>query len=92
MNREKIVFSQLAAFLDNNKFRRLVDKYQGDHCVKNFTCWNQLLVLMFGRLCGRESLHDLIVTLEANKSKCYHLGFGHDRHRNFLALTVTFSV
>ncbi len=78
MNREKFVFSQLVAFLDNNKFRRLVDKYQGDHYVKNFTCWNQLLVLMFGQLCGRESLRDLIVTLEAHKSKCYHLGLGHD--------------
>ena len=31
---------------------------------------------MFGQLSGRESLRDLIVTLEAHQSKCYHLGLG----------------
>ena len=29
-------------FLDNNKFRHLVDKYDGNRYVKHFTCWNQL--------------------------------------------------
>lgn len=44
MNKDKYVFAQLVAFLDNNKFRHLVDKYDGNRYVKNFTCWNQLIV------------------------------------------------
>ena len=76
MNKDKYVFAQLIEFLNNDKFRRLVDKYDGNHYVKHLTCWNQLLALMFGQLSNRESLRDLIVALEAHQSKCYHLGLG----------------
>ena len=76
MHKEKFVFAQLVSFLDNFKFRRIVSKYNGDHYVKKFSCWNQLLVLMFGQLSNRESLRDLVVATEAHKSKSYHLGFG----------------
>lgn len=76
MHKEKYVFSQLIEFLDKDKFRHLVDKYHGNRYVKHFTCWNQLLAMMFGQLSNRESLRDLIVALEAHRSKCYHLGIG----------------
>lgn len=74
MNKDKYVFAQLIEYLSNDKFRRLVDKYNGNRYVKHFTCWNQLLALMFGQLSNRESLRDLIVALEAHQSKCFHLG------------------
>ena len=76
MNKDKYVFAQFSDFLDHNKFRRLVDKYNGDFHVKHFTCWHQLLALMFGQLSGRESLRDLTTVLDAHKTKCYHLGLG----------------
>ena len=76
MNKDKYIFAQLVSFLDRSKFNRLVAKFQGDKYVKHFTCWNQLLVLMFGQLCNRESLRDLICALDAHHNKCYHLGFG----------------
>ena len=31
MNQDKYVFAQLVEFLNNNKFRKLVDKYDGNH-------------------------------------------------------------
>ena len=68
MNKEKYVFSQFISFLNEDKFRRIVDKYHGNRYVKHFTCWNQLLTLMFGQLSNRESLRDLIVALEAHHS------------------------
>ena len=37
MNKDKYVFAQLIEFLDNNKFRHLVDKYDGNRYVKHFT-------------------------------------------------------
>ncbi len=85
MNKEKYVFAQLVSFLNEDKFRRLVDKYQGNRYVKHFTCWNQLMALMFGQLSNRESLRDLIVALEAHHSKCYHLGMGKNVSKSSLA-------
>ena len=73
MNQDKYVFAQLVEFLNNDKFRRLVDKYDGNRYVKHFTCWSQLLAMMFGQLSNRESLRDLIVALEAHQGKRYHL-------------------
>ena len=85
MYNPKFVFSQLTGFLNRSKFNRIVKKYGGDRYVKHFTCWNQLLVMIFGQLCNRESLRDLIVIIEANRSKCYHLGFGKNVSKTNLA-------
>ena len=85
MNKEKYVFAQLISFLNQDKFRRIVDKYQGNRYVKHFTCWNQLLCLMFGQLSNRVSLRDLIVALEAHKGKLYHFGLGKNVSKTALA-------
>ena len=85
MHKDKFVFSQLIVFLDRNKFNYIVRKHDGDKYVKHFTCWNQLLSLMFGQLSNRESLRDLIVALDAHHSKCYHLGMGRNVSRSSLA-------
>ena len=85
MNKDKYVFAQMVEFLDNYKFLRIVKKYDSNKYVKHFTCWNQLLTLMFGQLCNRESLRDLIVALNAHQEKCYHLGVGKHVTRSNLA-------
>lgn len=73
----KYVFSQLTSFLNRSLFNDFVRKYKGGHYVKHFTCWNQLLVMIFGQLSNRESLRDLIVALEAHQPKCYHMSTGY---------------
>ena len=85
----KYVFSQLTAFLNRSKFNRLVAKYNGDRYVKHFSCWNQLLTLMFGQLSNRESLRDLIVSIEAHHRKWKHLGFGMNVTRSNLSKANT---
>ncbi len=76
MHQEKYVFAQLVSFLDNFKFRRIVKKYDGDKYVKSFTCWNQLLVMMFAQLTKQDSLRTTSLTIESLGTMCYHLGFG----------------
>ena len=76
MHQDKFIFAQLVSFLNRNHFNYLVRKYEGDKYVKLFSCWNQLLTLMFGQLSNRESLRDLIVAINAHQKKSYHLGFG----------------
>lgn len=85
MNKDKYVFSQLTSLLNRSLFNDYVRKYHGDKYVKSFTCWNQLLALMFGQLSNRESLRDLIVALEAHHGKCYFLGMGTHITRSNLA-------
>ena len=76
MHQDKFIFAQLVSFLNRNHFNYLVRKYEGDKYVKFFSCWNQLLTLMFGQLSNLESLRDLIVAINAHQKKSYHLGFG----------------
>ena len=85
MFQDKYVFSQLVVFLNRSKFSRIVAKYNGDKYVKSYTCWNQLLTLMFGQLTSRVSLRDLIIALSAHQSKCYHLGVGKNVTKSNLA-------
>ena len=85
MNKDKYVFSQLVEFLDCFKFRRIVAKYQGNRYIKSFSCWNQLLLMMFGQLSNHEGLRDLIVALEAHWRKLYHLGMGKSVTRSNLS-------
>lgn len=85
MNHGKYVFSQLVEFLPQRVFDRITDKYKGNKSIKHFTCWNQLLCMIFGQLSYRESLRDLIIVIEAHQSKVYHLGFGKNVSRSNLS-------
>ena len=85
MHKGKYVFSQLLDFLDRNDFNYLAKKYGGDKYVKQFTCYNQLCVLMFGQLSNRESLRDVVLATQAHASKAYHLGFGKHAAKSTLA-------
>lgn len=89
MHKGKYVFSQLLDFLDRNDFNYLARKYDGDKYVKQFTCWNQLCVLMFGQLSNRESLRDLVLATQAHASKAYHLGFGKSATKSNLSKANT---
>lgn len=76
MNGGKYVFSQVCAFLPQRTFDMIVSRYKGDYRVRHFSCWNQLLCMMYGQLSNRDSLSDLVLTINAHTSKAYHLGFG----------------
>lgn len=85
MNQGKFVYSQLTDFFPQRVFDRLVNKYDGNKHVRHFSCWNQLLTMVFGQLTGRDSLRDLMVSIEPHKPKYYHLGFGQGTSRSNFA-------
>ena len=84
MNQGKYVFAQLTEFLPRRKFDRIVGKYNGNKYVKGLSCWNQMLIMVFGQLTSRESMRDLMLSLEPQRSKFYHLGFGNTVSRRNL--------
>ena len=85
MNRGQYVFSQLIEFLSPNDFIRCVKKYNGNHKVKTLTCWHQFLYMTFGQLSRRESLSDLMICLQSQSNKAYHLGMGNGASKAALA-------
>lgn len=85
MNNGKYVFAQLIGFLPQRVFDGFVTKYSGNKHIRHFTCWNQLLCMIFGQLTNRDSLRDLIVAIDAHSRKTYHLGFGKSVTRSNLA-------
>lgn len=66
MFKGQYVFTQLSSYLPKNQFDWYVRKYEGNKYIKSFTCWNHLLVMIFGQLSNRESLRDLVSTLNAH--------------------------
>ena len=85
MNQGQYIYSQLTDFLPKRIFDGIVVKYDGDKRVRHFSCWNQLLSMVFGQLTGRDSLRDLMVSIEPHKPKYYHLGFGKGTSRSNFA-------
>ena len=76
MNTGKYIFAQVTDFLSANDFIKCVGKFNGNYQIKHFTCWNQLMCMLFGQLSNRESLSDLVICLQSQRSKWYHLGMG----------------
>lgn len=75
------VFTQVISFLSQHMFNQCVEKFSGDHRVRNLTCWHQFLGMAFGQLGKRESLRDLCLCFEAHRKKLYHLGFSESLRR-----------
>lgn len=80
MNQGKYVFAQLVGFLPKNQFDYIVRKYRANKGVRSFSCWHQLLLMLFGQLSARESLRDTISSLHAHRKKLHHLGLGGSIH------------
>lgn len=76
MNQGKYIFAQLTDFLPRRVFDTIVTKYDGNKKIRTFTCWNQMLCMIFGQLTARDSMRDLMLSLEAHNTKYYHLGLG----------------
>ena len=81
----KLVFAQLMDHLPWKSFGRIVERYGGDHRVREFSCANQLRCMAFAQLTYRESLRDIATCLRAQSAKLYHLGIRGTVARSTLA-------
>ena len=72
--RSNTVFSQLLQLISQYRFKKCVDKCEGDKYTKRFNCWQQLIVLLFAQARGLDSLRDIEVSMRSHYHKWYHLG------------------
>src|SRR5216684_2203487 len=75
MHAGKPIFSQLTDWIHPEQFRRCVQRYDGDHRVHNFSCWDQFLAMTFAQITYRDSLADIEVCLRSRHDPLYRLGF-----------------
>ena len=85
MHYGRIVFAQLLDHLPDRDFRRIVASHQGNHRMREFSCWDQFVCMAFGQLTFRESLRDLEVCLRSRPEHLYHLGIRGRVSRSTLA-------
>lgn len=81
----KLIFAQVTDLVHPEQFRRCVRRYNGEHKVKTFSCWNQFLCMAFGQLTFRESLRDVATCLRSCPDQLYHLGIRGDVSHSTLA-------
>ena len=74
MHTRRTIFAQLMDYVSRYEFDKCVARYNGDHRVKTFTCWEQFLCMSFAQLTYRESLRDIEICLRAIGKKLYHIG------------------
>ena len=65
MYTDSLVFSQVMDYLPMHTFRRCVQRYDGNHKVKSFSCLDQFLCMAFAQITDRESLRDIETCLRA---------------------------
>jgi transposase len=80
------VFRQITNVLSRYSFEQCVRRYGGDRYVKFFPCWQQFLALSFGQLTNRESVRSIVLCLNAQPKKLYHMGFHNPIVRTTLQL------
>jgi len=85
MYQGQTIFSQVMDFLPQKKFRQCVNRYNGNHRIRSFTCYNQFLCMAFAQLAYRESLRDIECCLRAMREKLYHMGIRGKVSRSTLA-------
>jgi len=85
MNQGQTILSQVIDFLPKKKFRQCVNRYNGNHRIRSFTCYNQFLCMAFAQLAYRESLRDIECCLRAMREKLYHMGIRGGVSRSTLA-------
>jgi len=85
MHAGRIIFSQIMDFIPLHEFHKCVRRYQGQHRLRRFSCYDQFLCMAFAQLTYRESLRDIEICLRAMQPKLYHAGFRGKASRSTLA-------
>ena len=85
MNSGRSLFSQLIDHLSLHEFRKCVARYDGNHRVRSFSCWDQFLCMLFAQLTYRESLRDIVACLRSQQRALYHAGIRGNVSRSTLA-------
>jgi hypothetical protein len=80
MNRFSSIFSQLLQLFPRSEFQYLVMTTQAERHAKGFTCWGQLVAMVFCQLGRAHSLREITGGLRSCEGKLKHLGITAPSH------------
>lgn len=67
-------FAEVLKLLPRGFFDRLVEQHEADRYRKRFSCWQQLVAMVYAQFCGASSLRVLESSFNAHSAHHYHLG------------------
>ncbi|MGC9329265.1 MAG: IS4 family transposase [Candidatus Hinthialibacter sp.] len=79
------LFSQILSIIPRLTFDRIVHQFHGNRYAKNFSCWDQLVAMLFCQLGQAQSLREICGGLGACLGKLNHLGLRESPKRSTLA-------
>lgn len=85
MNRVCSIFAQLLQFIPRAEFAAAVRQHNAERHARGFTCWTQLVAMLFCHLGRAQSLREIEGGLAASEGKLQHLGVKAPPKRSTLA-------
>ncbi len=85
MNRVSSIFSQILQCIPRLEFQSLVRKHKGERHARGFTCWGQLVAMLFCQLGRAHSLREICGGLATCEGRLRHLGLNDAPSRSTLA-------
>ena len=85
MNRVCSIFSQMLKLIPRTSFHKAVLEHQAERHARGFTCWGQLVAMLFCHLGQARSLREICNGLAASEGKLKHLGISTAPSRSTLA-------
>jgi Domain of unknown function (DUF4372)/Transposase DDE domain len=79
------LFNQLLQHFPRIEFGALVKKHNAERCAKGFSCWSQLVSMLFCQLAHADSLREICNGLGCCLGKLVHLGIGKAPKRSTLS-------
>jgi len=79
------LFSQLLKHISRVEFQHLVVQNRAEYRSKGFSCWSQLVAMLFCHLAKADSLREICNGLSCCLGKLRHLGISHSPKRSTLA-------
>jgi len=79
------LFSQLLHHFPRTEFAQLVAKHQAEHRSKGFSCWSQLVSMLFCHMAHADSLREICGGLACCIGKLRHLGISKAPNKSTLS-------
>src|SRR5512145_114459 len=79
------LFNQLLQHFPRNEFAALVRKHGAERGAKGFTCWTQLVAMLFCQLSHSASLREICNGLSSSMGKLVHLGVNRSPNKSTLS-------
>ena len=74
MRQVNTILTELLRIFPRYEFEKLENRYNGNYYTKYFTGWQQLIVLLFSQIGGKDSLREIETSLNMHKARWYHIG------------------